>query len=292
MRLYLRDVALDRQAADVISRLGDEPYKRASRRSVTPEMNIDELFQELRDLFEDFDLRDEVFESLRDRKRLPGESVRDYVAVVEELVGKAVPQVSRVERSQLSTWFVLSGLRQGSLVAKYDRFWDDASVVRLQHAMMEARTGPALLVASIQPGYGRCTREIVVQADASYMSPSFPSSSPSTQKRSRGGWRDHGRGKFNSNSYHMQTPVNETDVGQAECIILPNYICSIQPKATFSVYVNIHGLRRQFLIDSGAGISIFNPAGSKAKQLAETRISPVPVKLRINPFHLQGGPAL
>ncbi len=53
MRLYLRDVLLDRQAADVISRLGDEPYKRASRRGVTPEMNVDELFQELRDLFEE-----------------------------------------------------------------------------------------------------------------------------------------------------------------------------------------------------------------------------------------------
>ncbi len=122
MRLYLRDVPLNRQAADVISRLGDEPYKWASRRGFTPEMNVDELFQELRDLFEDFDLRAEVFESLRDRKRLPGESVRDYVAVVEELVDKAVPQVSRVERSQLSTWFVLSELKQGSLVAKYDRF--------------------------------------------------------------------------------------------------------------------------------------------------------------------------
>ncbi len=68
MRFYLRDVALDSQAADVISRLGDKPYKRASRRSVTPEMNVDELFQELRDLFEDFDLRNEVLESLRDRK--------------------------------------------------------------------------------------------------------------------------------------------------------------------------------------------------------------------------------
>ncbi len=69
-------------------------------------MNVDELFQKLRDLFEDFDIRAEVLESLRDRKRLPGESVRDYVAVMEELVDKAVPQVSRVERSQLSTWFV------------------------------------------------------------------------------------------------------------------------------------------------------------------------------------------
>ncbi len=62
MRLYLRDVPLDRQAADVISRLGYEPYKRASRRGVTHEMNVDELFQELRDLFEENHL-DFVFSS-------------------------------------------------------------------------------------------------------------------------------------------------------------------------------------------------------------------------------------
>ncbi len=133
------------------------------------------------------------------------------------------------------------------------------------------------MVASIQPGHGRCTREIAVQTDVSYLSPSIPTYPPSTQKLSRGGWRGRGRWKFNSNSYSRQTPVNKIDVDQGECRILPNYIFSIQPKATFSVFVIIHGSRRQFLIDSGAGVSILYPAGFKAKQLAEMRISPVPI---------------